>query len=321
MDKRSLRDLGRHQPLRSSIPQIAACVAGVVLMCALLSPHVTFAADVKLYLKDGTYQLVKSYEVHSDRVRFYSVERSEWEEIPLSLVDFDATKKAQQETQSADQKELQEAHRIDQQKFDKPVYSGFEVAPGIHLPTDEGIYAFDGARVIRMIQSSAEVVKDKKRAALLLAVPGPLLKNRSWVVLDGPRAAVRIYVAQPVFYVNSADGLGAKLDLIPVTTNKRKSARTVEKIQSGIGMGQGGESRNALPLERTQVAPNLYRLKPAKELALGEYALGELMGDKLNLDLWDFGIDGALDRAHPQGISAAPDRPPIIRRKPPKPDQ
>ena len=85
-------------------------------------------------------------------------------------------------------------------------------------------------------------------------------------------------------------------------------------------MGQSGESRTALPLERAQVAPGLYRLKPTQELALGEYALGELVEDKLNLDLWDFGIDGAFDRNNPQGLSPTGDQPPTIRRQPPKPE-
>src|SRR5579863_165182 len=51
-------------------------------------------AQIKLYLKDGSYQLVKSYQIEGDRVRYYSLDRSQWEEVPLSLVDFTATQAA-----------------------------------------------------------------------------------------------------------------------------------------------------------------------------------------------------------------------------------
>lgn len=292
-------------------------LAIAVLLALTCLPRAAWASDSKLYLKDGTYQLVKSYEVHGDRVRFYSLERSEWEEMPASLVDFEATKRAQQEENVSAKKELEEAHKLDE-RFEKPAELGFQVAAGIHLPAEEGVYAFDGVRVIRLVQSSAEVVKDKKRAALMLALPGPLLKNRSAVMLEGPRAAVRIMVVQPVFYANFADGSGAQLNLIPLKPNK--TARAVEKIEGGIGMGQSGESRTELPVERVQVAPGIFRIKPTQELALGEYALGELTGEKLNLDLWDFGIDGAMDRNNPQGLSPTPDTPPVIRRKPPVPE-
>src|ERR1035437_6147260 len=40
------------------------------------------AANLKLYTTDGEYQLVREYRVEGDRVKFYSVERSEWEEVP-----------------------------------------------------------------------------------------------------------------------------------------------------------------------------------------------------------------------------------------------
>ena len=58
-------------------------LAGVLMLIAgLLS-----AATVRLYLKDGTYHAVREYEKSGDRVRYYSTERSDWEEIPLDLVD------------------------------------------------------------------------------------------------------------------------------------------------------------------------------------------------------------------------------------------
>ena len=46
-------------------------------------------------LKDGTYQLVRNYEKNGERVRYFSVERDAWEEIPALMVDWEATKKAE----------------------------------------------------------------------------------------------------------------------------------------------------------------------------------------------------------------------------------
>jgi hypothetical protein len=286
-------------------------LSGVLVLGLLCSPRPAEAA-VKLYLKDGSYHLVKSYEVQGDRVRYYSLERSEWEEVPVSLVDFAATERAQREEEVERQRQREEARELSRQRFERPEATGFEVAPGIRLPQEEGVFAFDGTRVIRLIQSSAETVTDRKRATLLLALPGPLVKNRAYVVLPGAKAAVRILATQPTFYVQSADGLGSKLELIAV--KPRKEIREVEKVEWRGGIGKPSELRAAVPLERSEIAPGIFKLTPTQPLELGEYALGELIQEKLNLELWDFGIEGA-----PAADRGASDSPPTIRRTAPQP--
>ena len=245
--------------------------------------------SLKLFMKDGSYQVVSSYEVQGDRVRYYSVERSEWEEVPASQVDFAATQRAQEEAKSAAKKQIEEAKEIQRQRFEKPVNQGLEVAPGIRLPSEDGIYTVEGLRLVRLVQSEAEIVTDKKRMALALAVPGPLLKAHSLAVLDGAKASVRLANPQPVIYVQFANGLGAKIELLRVKTSKE--SRVVEQIEASRGGGKASEQRTTVPVERTQISSSLYKVKPLQPLEPGEYVMGEIIQEKLNLDVWDFGLD------------------------------
>ena len=82
------------------MPRKILRTAVILVLVGLTAGSLPLWASIKLYLKGGSYLLVKSYEVQGDRVRYYSLERSDWEEVPLALVDFEAIERAQREEQA-----------------------------------------------------------------------------------------------------------------------------------------------------------------------------------------------------------------------------
>jgi hypothetical protein len=271
-------------------PIKALLLAAVLILAGWPIPC---CAQTKLYLKDGTYLLVTQYQVNGDRVHYYSVAEGQWEDMPLSLVDLKATRGAIAAKQEEQQRLLREAEKTVRGTYQMPQNTGFQIAPGIRLPFQEGLYAYDGTRLITMMQSQGAQVRDRKRAALTMAIPGPFLKGRSLVVLPGEAAAVRIFAPEPTFYAQFADGAGARIVLLRLKAGK--TDREVEKITAGHN-GEARESRETLPLQVAKITSILFKLTPAQPLTPGEYALGEVTNDTLNLNIWDFGINSPSGR-------------------------
>ena len=109
------------------------------------------ASNHRLILKDGTYQVVRQYQIVGDRVRYISVERGgEWEELPADLVDWDATRKWERdheaETVEAPSPAMKEAEQIDKEEAaerDEQKARTPEVAKGLELPDEDGVFALD----------------------------------------------------------------------------------------------------------------------------------------------------------------------------------
>src|ERR1035438_7303055 len=90
------------RPFRQLLQALLGLLLAVTLSCAAHTqtplPIQTgppgAAPNHRLILKDGTYQIVRKYVIVGDRVRYISVERGgEWEELPVALVDWEATRK------------------------------------------------------------------------------------------------------------------------------------------------------------------------------------------------------------------------------------
>jgi hypothetical protein len=119
----------------------------------------------KLMLKDGNFQLVREYERKGDRVRYFSLERGAWEEIPAAMVDWEATAKAQGEADKASTALLGKIHAQEEANRIETVLdvdASLQVAPGIFLPPGEGMFAIEGKSVTPIEQVGSQVKTDKK---------------------------------------------------------------------------------------------------------------------------------------------------------------
>ena len=247
----------------------------------LLAFAVASAAD-RLYLKDGSYQLTNQYEVKADRVRYYSTERSEWEEIPLELVDLDRTKgeAKERETQLAVDAKAEAEERAAEKLARKLVAA---------IPTPPGAYYIRGEQTEAVKQAESKVVSNKKRSILKVLSPVPLVPGKATIELDGDHAPLRIADARPEFYFRLSDY--ERFEIVKLTP--KKDARVVENLSILQVKDEKmvDETLQKIETFKKQEAELLYRIWPIKPLEPGEYALIQYTEGKMNPQVWDFTVD------------------------------
>ena len=265
------------------------------------------APGKKLVLKDGSFQIIREYQILGDRVRYYSIERSEWEEIPAALVDWNATAKAakteQKQAQSLDQtvQHLQEEENPEQPLT---VDASLLVAPGIFLPSGEGMFALDGKRVTLLDQVASESRTDKKKFLERVLIPVPIVPDRQNIDIPGKHAKIRITTSTPEFYLREAPPdpdrvspirrssrpgeSGPEVELIRATIKGKN--RRLESINSYFGQ-EVSQNPDTISIQTWPVAPQVYRFTLSDPLPPGEYALAEILPDGMNVYVWDFGVD------------------------------
>jgi len=105
----------------------------------------------RLILKDGSYQVVMSYQVKGKIVSYFSAERDATEEIPADLVDWDATHRWErqhpaEESDAGQGQDVAPPPAIDpellQEEADRAAWTP-EVAPDLRLPELDSVRALD----------------------------------------------------------------------------------------------------------------------------------------------------------------------------------
>jgi hypothetical protein len=297
---------GQAQPASSSATQ-ASAPSSQSRDAASQKDKYALPRGKKLMLKDGTFQLVRSYERKGDRVRYYSVERSQWEEIPAALVDWDATTKAEAAEKSEEEAFAKKVHTQEEANRIETVMdvdASLQVAPGVFLPPGEGMFVIDGKHVSHMEQAGAEIRSDKKQFLKQVLSPIPIVPGKRIIDIPGPRAKMRVGATNVEFYLREAPPdpdrvsaieqssrpgeSGPEVELVRATVKGNK--RLLEVIKTYFGE-QVEEKRNSMSLQRWEIARTVYRFTLGEPLPPGEYALAEILPDGLNLFVWDFGVD------------------------------
>lgn len=247
----------------------------VICLCLLCLP--VFAANLKLYLKDGNYHVVREYQAQGDRVRYYSVERSDWEEIPSDLVDFKRTEGEVKERQAALTEEAKALTAEDQ--FEREQREEAQ-----RVPRDPGVYLVDGKELKPIKQAESKAVTNKGRNILKILSPVPLVAGQATVELDGERSANLVAAPQPEFYFRLASN--ERFGIFKLTP--KKNARVVQKWHIITVSNETVEEQEETPVLRLQIEEDLYKIWPKEPLKPGEYAVVEFTAGQRNIQIWDF---------------------------------
>jgi hypothetical protein len=290
------------------------------------------ATNHRLILKDGSYQIVRKYEIQGDRVRYISVERGgEWEEMPIDLVDWDATRKWERDhaNQGADEispamKEAEQIDKVEQAERDEAKARRPEVAKGLELPDEDSVFVLDTYRgTPELAELLPTELNMNTRTKHGIGTLNPLAGAKASLELDGAHALIHLHVNDPAIYLSLAardDGESVLSHALTVQTgsakevsNRKHGARSPQsgfaivrvderravRIVGAIHMSPSGAVRqdeNVIPT-KVEVMYDKHWLKitPVQPLAIGEYALVEILSaSDINQSVWDFRVDPQL---------------------------
>jgi hypothetical protein len=253
----------------------------------------------RLILKDGSFQPVLKYEIQGDRVHYFSAERYEWEDIPASMVDWDATKKYEADLGSGKLSTHIETPE-EREEREKEEANSPEVSPGLRLPGTGGVFLldqFDGKpELSEILQNGSELNQSANKKSVLRTAINPIGSSRHSFELRGPHAKIQSHIPSPVIYVDIDEGALNDVPLMGrfriVRAETKKDDRVIGNLKVTFS-GKASQEGNFIPANVEKVGTGEWvKITPAQDLPPGEYAVVEMLGpEEMNLYVWDFGVN------------------------------
>ena len=282
--------------LHSTLLTLFLLAVSVVL---LMTPEASAQQRTeRLILKDGSFQSVQKYELQGDRVHYLSSERYEWEDIPSSLIDWDATNKYNAALTSGKLPTKIVETPEERDEREKEEANSPEISPGLSLPGSGGVFLFDEFQgkpeLAEIVQNGSELNKDPKKSVLRSAI-NPLSTKQSFEI-KGEHAQIQSHTPRPTIYIDIDEGpqndaaLNDRFRLVRVEI--KKDRRTVGNVKVSLS-GKVTEQNAFLPADVAKLGTGEWiKLVPKQDLAAGEYAIVEMLNpQEMNLYVWDFGVN------------------------------
>jgi hypothetical protein len=301
-----------------------------------------------LVMKDGGYQTFSKCEIAGERVRYLSAERYEWEEVPSTLVDWEATAKYEQARQAGElpRESVRVAELEDEAARRAQAGSVIAVAPGVRLPDAIGVFLLDSFQgkpeLVELSQSGGEISQERGKNILRAAL-NPFAGSKQSIELKGARAQVQVHVSRPALYLNvePAEASSAKSGESSATEatahpalplagryriarlNRKKDSRVIGNLKVAL-TGKLSQQQELVPSTAKLFSPPWVKLTPLEPLPPGEYAVVEMLGEKeMNLYVWDFGLDPAAPESSfvwrdAPAPASDKDEPPALSNRPKK---
>ena len=304
------------------------------------APHRT-----RLYMKDGSYQIVMNYQVKGKVVSYLSAEREQSEDVPYDLVDWDATRKWEQQHPADGEAP---APAIDpellKEEADRAALTP-EVAKDLNLPEQDSVLALDyyegTPELVPLAQSEGELNRVTGHSILKLSI-NPRAASHEIASLKGVESPIQVHVASPVIYMRLDDGTAVDHGGTPLVVDThgagslkdnslgdptesgyvivRADVRTDSRVLASFNISALSgkvQTQEDVTDTTTEVLPGGHWMKitPSKPLDFGEYALMEVLSDRdVNLGVWDFGVHPTAPENR-DVLKPAPKRPVTLERR------
>lgn len=253
----------------------------------------------RLILKDGSFQPVVKYDIQGERVHYFSAERYEWEDLPSSLIDWEATKKYEADFSSGKLRVHVETPE-EREEREREEANSPEISPGLRLPGTGGVFLLDQLdgkpELAEILQNGSELNQRADKKSVLRTAINPIGSSKHSFELKGPHAKIQSHVPAPAIYVDIDEGA---LNDVPLAGRFRIARADAKKDVRVVGnlkvtfTGKTSQEENFIPANVEKLGTGEWiKIVPAQDLPPGEYAVVEMLGtEEMNLYVWDFGVN------------------------------